>query len=287
MKSNIVVCDNGLPEWGINIHKTLSECRQNGDTELAKTLEKKITASYLMSIRNAFETDSKVRQTLSKQCKAEELFEEIKNDLADLSKPGSEDIFEKSVMIILKELDTLRTKSHNAWVVSTTTGKLVCPLNEELVFQPPDFINEDGVLTKARPTVHPAITSALALAEQETNKKELLATLLDRPDTKLAAAHLLGPETILKRVTNKLSESGVDVCDAPFDGIITEIEFGREQLDGLSQSPNYKFHRIQMFTVTLFKKIVALCINTKKCHISVPKECKNSKQRWYTVKVTV
>jgi hypothetical protein len=277
-----------VPAWGENLSAFLQVCRENGDTELIQQIEERLTASYLLGIRKAFQEDPVANKIAADAIPAISAKGLLVDHLWHLVKPGSEDIFERSITIILEELEEARQKPPSLYLVSMQTGRSILPLPKNGIFQPPDFEGEDGQLHKARLTVHPSITSALGLAAQETEKKAILLKKAQNPAHKHAYAHLAGPEKIVDSAKERLKSAGVIVV-AELAEIYPafEIEFGREHRDGITQSPNFQFHRANLFSAVVAQKILRICGSGGECQIGAVREMTSSKQRWFIVPVRI
>lgn len=281
-----LLAKDGMPGWGEDLHGFLEKCRKEGNQELVRKVEEKLTAGYLMALRGAFESDPEIRRVVESSQPATEAAPFVADRLWGFAKPGSEDIFEKAVWTILEELDFHRSKPPSLYLVNPTTGKAVVPLTEGSIFQPPDFVGEDGRTHKARPIVHPSITSALALSQQDAARQESLAKRADSGFKRHALAH--GDlDGIAESVRQRLESAGVQRVDSLPDADPAEVEFGREQVDGLLQSPNFGFHRISVFSAVLAVKVLRLCGPGGTYSMGPIQERKGSKQKWYMVTVRV
>lgn len=276
-----------IPGWGEDLSTFLETCRKEGDSELALQVEEKLLASYLMGLRRSLDEDITARRWASEAEPAVSAKGAIADRFWDQARPGSEDVFERAVEILLSELDEARKRPPSLYLVDHQTGRAVVPITEETVFQPPDYVGEDGLTYKARPVVHPAITSALALARQEEAKKRRLLAKAADPASKHAFAHVSGPEGIVQSAIVRLAAIGISVMDDMGEESTHEVEFGRESSDGTDQSPNLMFHRQNSFGAVLALKVVKLCGPGGSCRFGTPREAKNSRQKWYVVPVTV
>lgn len=276
-----------IPAWGEDLSAFLKVCRKEGDSELVQQVEEKLLAGYLMGIRTLLTTDHVANKVAAESYPATSAAPGLIDRFWHLAKPGSEDIFQKAVEIILEELDAARLKEPSLYLVNVQTGRAVLPFNKDTVFQPPDYIGEDGLVHKARPIVHPALTSAMALAQQEAARREIVLKKSKDPKFKSAVEHLLDPEGMITSAKERLQAVGVVIDDIPSDSEPQEVEFGREAIDGINQAPNYQFHRKSTFSAILAQKILRLCGPGGHCHIGPIRERKGSKQRWYAVSVTV
>jgi len=267
--------------WGDN----LIDIRKNGSNDIA-IIEKKILASYLIQFRKIFETNDLVKNEIINSNPAISAKPKLLKLLAYECKPDSEDLFEQAIDIILNELDTFREKPPSLYLIDGETGMTIMPMTDELIYTPPDYIGEDGKLHKSRPMLHPGIAASLTLAVYGKTKIQQHLKKATNNTTKQAYKHLSNPEQIIEMAKERLTYLGVKIDSDPYKCDQT-IEFGREQVEGIMQSPNIKFHRTHMFAAILAHKILALGGKSAKYFIGSIENKENSKQRWYTVKIGV
>jgi hypothetical protein len=235
--------------------------------------------SYLLKLRKILEEESTISEKINEFNPAisakEPLIDFIKTKYPE-DFASYEDL-EESVTAILKELDLHRSKIPSLYLVDQNTGKTVVPFTKEAIYQPPDYIGLDGRLKKSRPIVHPGISSSLALLEQEEEKQKKLLVLAK---TEKSHYHLV-EDKMTNFLKVKLSENGF--TEQEIDGPWKQLEFGKENEAGVEQAVSSSFHRIELFTSIICKKLKDICGENKKCQIGKIQNHKNSKFRWYTL----
>jgi hypothetical protein len=254
--------------------------------DLVEITDEKILANYLLQFRKILETNGQIRNVVVNSDPAIEAKPKLMRMLADQCKPGSEKLFKQAIDILLTELDEFRRKPSSLYLVDEDTGKAIMPITDDLVFTPPDYVGEDGLLHKSKPTLHPGITASLALAVY--GKAKIKKHLQKATDSisKQAYKHLSGPEQILEMVKERFDYLGIEIIEAP-DRCDQTIEFGREQVEGVMQSPNIRFHRAHMFAAVLAHKLLKLGGRSARYFVGSITNEKNTKQTWYTVEVGV
>ncbi len=276
--------DTNAVGWGENIFALVATRQPN--SALAKALEEKVEVHYRLELRQRFQHDQMVHDALVESKAdlpgAHAYFREM---LASSIRPGTEQIFDTILMELLEELAELHQKEPSKWIVSEATGKLVMPLVADAVFTPEDYEGEDGLMHRARPILHPKYSAPLTELAYNEGRKEIAIAKSPNP---FAIEHLKNPDTIVNNAKVILDHHGVQIgpCE---HGIDVLIEVGREQIDGIYQSPNYAFHRANAFGSHLAKKVLDLLKKEKivrgRADLS-PIELKlGRKERWYEVKV--
>ena len=260
-------------------------------------VEARPMASYLKQVRDELESNQEARDLVSKAFPASGSKEELVRILSTarpgrdypVPKPGTEDLFEAAVDRVLAELEKQRGLPPALYIVDRDTGDVVMPLPAGGVYQPPDYIGEDGKTHKARPVVHPGITSSLAVARaEEFRKGKALAGVKDDLVAKKAYEHLEDPRQIAAGAADRLRSMGVEVSDLPAGGEPEDVvEFGREHVNGVFQSPNLSFHRSAMFADLLANKLMRLCGPGGGVLLGELSRRDNGKQCWYKIGVTV
>jgi hypothetical protein len=270
-------------EWG----KDLASLRQRGGEagEAGEAAEAKLLAQYMLDIRNQLETNLQAREIAARAKPAIIAFSELAEILTPIIKPGTGDIFEKALEEILIELDQLRISEAGLILIDNETGKSILSLTPDMIYTPPDYIGDDGLVHKAKPILHPSISSALGLAAQD---KSIILNQLEKardPKTKLAYEHVANPNRITELAVERLKNIGVHITE-DINGIqAKDIEFGREQVDGIRQAPNIRFHRANMFAAILATKVFRECGEKGLCSFGPIRLMKNAKQRWYLIGV--
>jgi hypothetical protein len=99
-----------------------------------------------------------------------------------------------------------------------------------------------------------------------------------------AVAHLRDPWRIVEHASARLASDGIPVSggadDLPEEAV---LEVGREQIDGITQSPNFGFHRSVAYGASVARKVAGLGAR-RCCFVSVDKR-RGPKQSWFDVRV--
>lgn len=251
--------------------------------ELTEEIQQTL-ARYLLDIRKEFETNDEAKNTVISSDPAIDAKPKLLELFAHKCKPGTEKLFEEAIEIALNELDGFRKNPASLYLIDNATGKAVMPITDDLIYTPPDYVGEDGKLHKAKPIIHPGISSSLTLAVYGKAKLERHLKKIKDPITEQAYKHLHGPEQILEMAKERLVHNGISISDdsTKCDKI---IEFGREQAEGVMQSPNIHFHRAHMYAAVLAHKIMKLGGQSAEYFVGAIENKKNSKQSWYVVQV--
>jgi hypothetical protein len=195
-------------------------------------------------------------------------------------------LFEKAVEYVLAELDQMRQKPASLYLVDGQTGRAVLPIGPESVYRPPDFVGEDGKVHKARPVVHPGISSSLALARAKAGRTEALAArAASDPSVRRALDHVLNPDCILTAAAERLRELGVEVGGVGH-GRESEIRIGHEHVAEAQQSLNPRFHRAALLAEVLARRVLAASRGAMVELLSIRQE-DNNKKRWHSVRIRV
>lgn len=261
-------------EWGDDPGSVLARIP---GSPLAKRVEKDVVAGYLLQLRDLLQQSQELADMVAAHDKAIEAKPHLVKAV-ELVKPGTEHLLDKAAGMLLEELEQQR-KAPGLYLVSCETGLSVMPIGGKDVYHPPEYRGMDGNMHEARPVVHPGITSSLAIAAHEAEKEHALMAL---SGNEMAFAHLSDPDKIVEIAKQKLAGA---VSFVQMDGPWHEIEFGRENAAGMEQSANLAFHRVELFSSILAKRIVSLCGNGGRCQIGEIVKNSGSKQRWYVVSV--
>lgn len=235
---------------------------------------------HLLSIRKQVETDQELAAFIASRTPAVE----AKFALMKVFDGEGNRLFEKALDMFLEELEQQRKSVPSLYLVNANTGQAIRPISEKDIITPPDYVGEDGLKHHSRAIVHPGMTSAMGLAFQEKHNHDMMLAKAREPGSELAYAHLTEPEKMIESTKDRLNNVGVMV-DETYEGPWTEIEFGRENISGMEQSVNTRFHRLNMFSAILARKILGMCGNQGRCAIGTIRSCGNSKHRWYVVQV--
>jgi hypothetical protein len=265
-----------------NPFTALAVARSNGNLSAVPESYQEVLRLYLLRLRKLFQEDEGVRAAVLLDSE-EERRKRILELTAKTANPGTEDVYEKVVDLLLEEYDRMKLAPHQQYIVDGRTGLTIAPLTEESLFTPPDYIGEDGEKHKAQTIVHPGISSALGLALQERSRIET-AIAKGGP----AFEHLKDPYSITEAAKKILEHLGYEICKCS-GGFMQTYEIGYEKEEGIFQSSNPSFHRYRMFGSILAKKISDFMKlnNYQKCEIGSIKLNRTGKQRYYSVEVKV
>lgn len=246
---------------------------------ITRWMEDEHFAKMLMLLRRQFETDTNIRECLTAVTK-----EERRQGVLHFTEmlrfaPGGQRALERAVDYLLDELEQMQKEGHGQYLVDSSTGKSVGPLTKEMIYQQPDFVNEDGQLVKGKKVVNPSFASAVGLAKQ---KQERTRLALEASNGSLALEHVRDPDSILRVAKEHLEAARIPETEA---GPEIVVEVGREQADGVLQSPNVNFHRHELYGALLARKIISG--GHRACSLVSMEHKSNSKAQWYEVKVRV
>lgn len=244
-------------------------------------IEENVISRYLLQLRQRLQSDEELSRQVAR-CDPARTAKGILVASYGPEKPGTGYLLEKAAEILLDELEDQRSQDPSLYLVSGVTGRAVMPISDKDIYNPPDYVGEDGEVHKARPVLHPAISSSLTLAAHEAAKQ---SSLVKSGAGKLAFAHLTDPDRIVQLTKEKLSGKVEfeDFDDGPWE----EIVFGKENDVDFSQAVNPQFHRVELFSSVLSQKILELCKDGKRCEIGKVSLHSGTRQKWYTVLVRV
>ncbi len=286
MSKKIIKSPPSTSSWGEDVFALLT-AQSLGSTELTKSAEQAIETRYRLELRTKFQKDTRVNNALveSKDCLLTEgTYESIRGLVKDVIRQGTEEIFDRILRELLEELDAMHKREPSAYLVNMTDGKVLMPIEAKDVYTPPSYVGEDGITRPAKPILHPAISAPLTMYAQQENLKREAITRATNPS---AVEHLVqGPESIISRARDLLRHQGIEV--EPVDnGKTATIEVGRERIDDMLQSPNYGFHRSQMYGSLLAKKVIDLLKGKGQCYLKNAVLRKGSKEQWYEVSLEI
>ena len=267
------------------------------NAKVAGAIERvQVVPLYLRAIRQELEENLEARDMVASAEPASSATEGLLRILS-IPRPGRdnpvliperEGELREAVGQVLAELQAQRKGPKGLYLVDESTGKSVMALPEGAIYHPPDYVGEDGQLRKAMPIVHPGLSSSLVMKRTEDWR---VRTALERAEENLelrsAYEHLTDPEKMAVIARDKLQELGITVSDLGDEEPEEEVEFGREHIEGIFQSPNPGFHRLHAFSGSIVRRVMAKCDPGSEVRIGQVKERGNSKQRWYTVGLTV
>lgn len=268
------------PAWGEDVY-SLAVGKVLGDEKLVARVEEAITTRYRREIRASFETNENVVAILTNAGDPKSVQGEVSAALSSMIREGTEYLFDQILGELLDELVQLKKNSPSLYLVDEASGKLIIPLRQGAVYQPPPYKDDEGNLHKSKPILHPGISAPLAESKAGADRE---AAALANPS--LVYDHLRSPEAIVERAKEKLQEMGFDTTKAA-SGSPDTVAFGREYHDGALQSPNPMFHRVEAFGGALARQVARLLQERQVlgCGLSRPVLKQNSKWRWYEVSV--
>ena len=244
---------------------------------LLSTSDNEIKIRLRIWVRKLFESDEEIRKVVINSVPAKSAKEPLTTLILDKVTEEARSSLSDILDELLNELEYQRTHSPSLYLIDSSTGKMVMRAGENTVYQPPDYIGEDGIKRRARPALHPGISVPLTMAAHESGK---LQKALAKPGSAKSLQYATQPDSIMQIATEKLRSLGCEV-DCVLDGKIEEIEIGREYYDPL-QSSNSSFHRHVLFGSILAKRIAeSIKPLATRCEIISVKLEQNSKQRWY------
>lgn len=271
-------------EWGEDIY-SLATAEAIGDTHLARRMEESISAKYRHEIRSRFETDEAVRQFLAEATDPTVVADEVADLISSAVRPGTEQIFKKVLKETLSELKTLMKADPSLYLVDEKTGKVVMPLRAGAIYQPPPYVDDNGVTHKSKPILHPGIAAPLAEAKVSQDRTALA---LENPSH--AYDHLRAPNAIRDRAMEVLGQMGYKPLPDSTGPEWTECQiltFGKEYYEGVLQSPNPMFHRVEAFGGALGRQIARFLDekDVDRYSLGAVIEKSNAKFRWYEINV--
>ena len=249
-------------------------------TPLAVQIEEDVVAGYLLLLRTLLERDSELTARVA-ACNPAKLALDELVAACKMVKPGTAHLVGKAANILLTELEQQRKADPSLYLVSCKTGRAVMPITADKVFTPPDFEGLDGRMHKSRPIVHPGLSSSLAIASHES-AKEIATMALSGGE--IAFVHLSAPEQMVEMARQKL---GKQIVFGNVQGPWQEVEFGKENVAGMEQSVNLAFHRVELFSSVLARRILAMCGQGGRCDVGKVRSHRGAKHRWYSLSVKI
>lgn len=280
-KTNSLVRRTDLP-WGEDVHAEIVRRRSSG--EPCEELSERAVADYMMAVRQRSVEDPAVHQALAESTPSPESHARLCSLMRDVPVSGTGDLFEAAVQNLLEELERQRSMPPSAYLVDPRTGRSVIPIGPDLVYTPPDYVGEDGRLHKARPIVHPSVSSALVLATAEASRRAEIERRASDPVTGHAYRHLTDPDRVAELARLRLRHVGVRLPDA-LEADEETIEFGRESVEADLQAVNARYHRLSTYAAALAKRVLDRCGPGGAAWIGPVTVSRNSKQRWFSAPV--
>lgn len=274
----------GAPDlWGEDRHAALVAAKDAGDAALVAQTEQRILRDYRLQIRHKFESDAAVAEALKDASPAAAEFDRIRGLVADLARPESEQLFNAALRELLAELDEMRSRPGSVYLVETDTGKATIQIRPEHLYQPPDFVGEDGKVHKSGLILHPGVSASII---QKRYQEARVADAIERGGQRAALAmeHLRDPDAVRIRAVQVLEELGIKT-DLEAPARYVELEFGKEHVEGPLQSPNPGFHRAYVFGGQLARRVRDELSGAKSCRLERVEMKVGAKRRWYLAKV--
>ena len=269
--------------WGEDVF-SLVTARALGDEKLARRYESSISTKYKLEIRKNFETNDEIRKLLATTQEPQEIQAEVAALLSGVAKPGTEEIFDRVLKELLLELRGLMKADPSLYLVDESTGKVIMPIKEGAMYQPPPYVDDNGEVHRSRPLLHPGLAAPLAESNHGRDRMQLA---LENPSH--VYDHLRTPNAITTAAQDKLQQMNVRrLDDADLTSAKQEVlVFGKEYYEGVMQSPNPMFHRVEAFGGALARQVARLLTakQATRFAFSSVAEKQNSKWRWYEVTV--
>ncbi len=262
-------------KWGDD---PVAAIQKAAGSSLAVQIEDDIVAGYLILLRKEIESNSELSELIAKG-NSENVVKTALTSACKLVKPGTDYLLDRVISMLLEELEQHRQAKPSLYLISQKTGRAIIPIEAKDVYTPPDYIGLDGKIHKSNPIVHPKLSSSLAIASYEAAKQELVLTKIT-PKTHMAHTHLSTPEQIVQKARQKLA--GLPPCE---NGEWKDVEFGKEHVAGMEQSVNPSFHRVELFSSILARKVFELCGKGGQYNFGSIRSCRNAKLRWYVIPV--
>lgn len=240
----------------------------------------KIFAVCALKLRKLLETDDLLKKTVAAAVPAIS----AKQALIDAASQEGQDaeVLSEAAEDLLNELEQQRKNPPSLYLVSQETGKSIMPISASDIYTPPDYVGLDGKTHKSAPILHPGITSSLAVSVHEAEReKSILSLAGDSP----AYKHLSDPSCLVSLTEQKLTGK-VELAELPKESCTT-IKFGVENSAGVEQSINESFHRAELYSALLAKKIVSACGGSGRCQIVRIDRVRGAKQHWYEASVKI
>jgi len=256
-----------------------------------------VRARYLLDLRRRLQDDESIRAVVTASVPATDAYRFVESRAWDVVREGTEDIYRDAVMFLLAELDELRGKGDQAYVVDTSTGEIVAPLTEDILFYPTPYEEErnapDGsverVTVTPAPILDPKLTSAMLMRAQSDSREAKVRGLAKDPVRGRAYLHLTDPQRIAEIARQRLAESGLreraetDMGDCE----AFTIEFGQEANEADLQATNPFFHRLWSYSAILASRVMQASGTGGEFWLGEVKGGRDEEVRWYSVKARV
>lgn len=280
----------------------MTEAAEDAATQLVLTrdrgivpepdLVRSVRARFLLGLREKLQKDDEVRAVVTAAVPATDAFEFVESRSHDLMREGTEDIFRDAIMFLLVELDELRKAGDQAYVVDTSTGEIIAPINDQTITRPSPWEDENGIVHLPGPALNPEIARDLIVKSAEMNRNTEIQRKAADPRTGFAYKHLTEPERILDIASDALEKAGARRVqdEAEMDGgNVYEVVFGEESVEADTQSTNPLHHRLWSYSAILAKRIRTVCQLEPggSFWIGRLRNEKDEEKRWHAVHVRV
>lgn len=192
--------------------------------------------------------------------------------------PGAEGEFEEVIGELVDEARTLAKLPPSLYLVDHSTGKAVMPFRADMVYQPPDYVDEDGVTRPARPILHPGVAAPLTeLVHESAASKRALLTAAGA-----GSEHMSDPQSIAAHAREVLESRGYKFVQGNA-GPPVRVSVGRESLG----EPRLTMHRSRMFGTVLASRIEGHMSGGRTFNIGDITPAKNSSYSWFEAEFSV
>ncbi|MFA5203062.1 MAG: hypothetical protein WC708_01540 [Lentisphaeria bacterium] len=287
MTSEIEKVSESSNLWGDDPRMELVKIRDAG-LVIADDLLQKAEARYLLDIRQRLQSDLKINKMAANASPAIDALIPLADEMRDLIKEGSEDIFLSMLEYVLNELDELRKAEPASYLIDDRTGKIVAPIEEDTIIRPDPIVDENGITQVQNPYINPILAASIALDTAAKERDAKIQKLAADPVSGLAYRHLTEPDRIVELAKEKLRAFGIIILDEPNSEKEKEIiEFGKETMEADHQAPNIRYHRLSVYSAVLATVLSKKCEKGGICWIGPIQKKINSKQRWYQVEALI
>lgn len=177
------------------------------------------------------------------------------------------------------------------YLIDSQTGLALGKINENQIFHPQEWTDENGVVHKPAPIVHPGITSSLGLKRFEETKNDENMNSIQKeiektPYKKHAFDHVMNPISIVEYAISELNNQFIWEFQGTHD-VVKQIQIGKENLDNNINSSNMNFHRAQMYGQIIAMKLIKEFGKNFQYSMGMIEAKSNSKIRWFEVQVFI
>lgn len=179
--------------------------------------------------------------------------------------------------------EIIRLRENPGEYLVNSEGKTLFKITPDMLYTPPSTVSEDGRIISHSVRLHPKISSAIALAVQESEK--ILKLEKKYPDSR-ALDHLKKPDYIGTRalelisLENSFIRLGIDDTQEFSEEFII---VGKENIEGVYQAFNPSFVRAEVFAMSLARAI--LMRRPGRISILSVDRKHDSKSSWYSAHV--